>query len=78
MGMPLPHGCTFVEDPVEIFWGGYSMVRAELKLLAMARGAGPYEKYLLISDDAFPVHTPDMLAMHFSNPDDQISLVPQF
>lgn len=77
MGIPLPDGCTFVEDPVEVFWGGYSMVRAELKLLAMARDAGPYEKYLLISDDSFPVHTTDMLAKHFSNPEDQISLVPQ-
>jgi hypothetical protein len=47
--------CVFIYDPYEIHWGGYTMMRAELKLLATARVAGPYDRYLLISDDAFPV-----------------------
>lgn len=68
---------TFVDDPYEVFWGGYSMVQAELRLLKTAHEAGPYDKYLLISDDSFPVLPPAHLAEHFNNPRDQVTLVRQ-
>jgi core-2/I-Branching enzyme len=68
---------SFVDDPYEVFWGGYSMVQAELRLLKVAHDAGPYDKYLLISDDSFPVLPPDHLAAHFRNSRDQVILVRQ-
>jgi hypothetical protein len=53
------------------------MVRAELRLLAEARRSGPYDKYVLISDDSFPVLPPRLLAEYFATSADQISIVPQ-
>jgi len=70
-------GSMFLDDPYEVFWGGFSMVRAELRLLQAARAAGPYDKYLLLSDDSFPVLPPRELASHFDNSMDQITLVRQ-
>jgi hypothetical protein len=69
--------CTFLDNPGEVFWGGFTMVQAELRLLQVARDAGPYHKYLLLSDDSFPVLPPAQLATHFDNPHDQVTLVHQ-
>jgi Core-2/I-Branching enzyme len=77
LGTALPDGCSFLDDRVEVFWGGFSMIRAELKLLMRAHSAGPYDKYVLISDDSFPVLPPRALAEYFATTVDQISLVPQ-
>ena len=52
--------CRFV-DPVEVYWGGYSMMEAEFRLIRAARNAGAYDKFLLISDDTLPVFPPDWL-----------------
>ncbi len=52
--------CCFV-DSVEVFWGGYSMLEAEFKLIDAARAAGPYDKYLLITDDTLPLFPPAWL-----------------
>jgi hypothetical protein len=69
--------CVFIDDPYEIHWGGYAMMQAELKLLAKARAAGPYDKYLLISDDSFPVVPPDQLRDRLSGDADLITAVRQ-
>jgi Core-2/I-Branching enzyme len=69
--------CSFLDDPYEVFWGGFAMVQAELRLLQVAAAAGPYEKYVLLSDDSFPVLPPAQLAAHFDNPRDQVTLVRQ-
>jgi hypothetical protein len=70
-------GCVFIEDPLDIHWGGYTMMQAELRLLATARAAGPYDKYLLISDDAFPVVPAPQLRDHLSTCADLISAAKQ-
>jgi hypothetical protein len=49
--------CWFTPRRTAIFWGGYSMMRAEMDLIAIAREVGPYERYLLISDDSLPIRT---------------------
>jgi hypothetical protein len=66
--------CHFVAQPVEVFWGGFSMVVAELRLIETARAHATYDKFVLISDDSFPVLPPDLLQHHFANGDDQITL----
>ena len=48
-----------IEDRVEVFWGGYSMVKAELALLQTAMRTNDYSKFLLLSDDSFPILPPD-------------------
>jgi len=69
--------CVFIDDRYEIHWGGYAMMQAELKLLATARAAGPYDKYLLISDDSFPVVPADQLRDRLSAKADLITAVRQ-
>ena len=66
-----------IEDRVEVFWGGYSMIKAELALLQTAIKAQDYRKFLLLSDDSFPILPPDRLNAHFDNDDDQITINPQ-
>jgi hypothetical protein len=53
------------------------MVQAELKLLATARAAGPYDKYLLMSDDSFPVVPASQLRERLSTGTDLISAARQ-
>ncbi len=69
--------CRFVENPIEVFWGGYSMIEAEMKLIETARGNDHYDKFLLLSDNSFPALPPAALAKHFSGADDQISIEKQ-
>ena len=45
----------FFVSPVPVFWGGYSMIRAELRLLRAARKEGPYAYYHLISGADLPL-----------------------
>jgi hypothetical protein len=57
--------CSFVEDPLEIFWGGFSMVQAEIRLIETARQVASYDRYILVSDDAIPIHpAPALRALH--------------
>src|SRR5215472_15428620 len=58
----MSHECRFLPQRVSVFWGGYSMMEAEFALLRAAIAAGPYDKYLLLSDDTFPVFPAPVLA----------------
>jgi hypothetical protein len=66
-----------IEDRVEVFWGGYSMIKAELALLQTAMRTNDYSKFLLLSDDSFPILPPDRLNAHFGNGEDLITIAPQ-
>jgi hypothetical protein len=68
------HLCNILKDRIEIFWGGFSMVRAEILLIEKARAQVDYDKYLLISDDTFPVFPASHLARLFESSDDQITI----
>ena len=62
--------CRFVEDRVEVFWGGFSMIQAELKLIHAARQAAAYDRYVLISDDAIPIRpAADLQALYQTDTD---------
>lgn len=43
-----------VSAPHNIFWGGFSMVEAEISLLRLANDNG-YDRFVLVSDDSFPL-----------------------
>jgi hypothetical protein len=66
-------GCFFVDDPLNVFWGGYSMMQAEFKLIETAREVASYDKYVLLSDDAFPILPPDALAEHLTKGEDYVT-----
>src|SRR5689334_7193615 len=50
------------------------MVRAELKLIETAKQAGSYDRFLLISDDAVPIHPAHVLRELYENDVDYIEL----
>jgi len=58
---PYGHSCRFADNPLDVFWGGYSMIRAELALIALAQSVTNYDRFILLSDDALPVRAvPDL------------------
>ena len=66
--------CRLLDWRVEVFWGGFSMVRATLALIEDARICRNYDKFLLISDDSFPAFPARDLAGHFATATDQITV----
>jgi len=69
--------CRILSERIDIFWGGYSMMLVALKLLETARDAGPYDRYVLISDDAFPILPANEIAARLSVGNDLITMVKQ-
>ena len=59
---------VFIKDRVSIFWGGYSMIEAELALFRAARKAGPFAAYALISGDSLPLIDNDALVALLQKP----------
>jgi hypothetical protein len=68
--------CHFV-DPVEVFWGGYSMVEAELKLIRAARGTTKYDRFVFVSDDTMPLFPASWLNAVLGRNQDLIGAMPQ-
>jgi len=66
-----------LEQRLNIFWGGYRMMQAGLILLQAAHETGPYDRYLLISDDSFPVLPAKVLQAYMAEQDDCITMVRQ-
>lgn len=56
---PYPPRVKFLEARRRVYWGGFSMVEATLDLLREAVRAGPYERYVFISDNSLPVRSLD-------------------
>ncbi len=48
-------GVSFVADRVTVFWRGWTMVEATMKLILAARAEGPFDQFVLLSDDALPL-----------------------
>jgi hypothetical protein len=44
-----------LDDRVEVYWGGWSVVAATLKLLKAAMSKKPYDRYALLSGDSLPL-----------------------
>lgn len=69
--------CLFLEDRINISWGGFTMIKAELLLVKTAMYNKNYDKLILISDDSFPIKPYNFLIEFFSNKTDQITLKKQ-
>ena len=64
--------CEFIAQRNEGFWGGMSQLDATFCLLNRALG-GDYDRFVLITDDTFPVRTPDEIAAAIALPVDRLS-----
>jgi hypothetical protein len=49
---------TVIAERYKVFWGGFNMVLAELALLKAAVSDYDFERFVLVSDDTFPLHSP--------------------
>lgn len=54
----------FVRDRVEVFWRGFSMIEATMRLLQIAKSHRHYDRFVIVSDDSIPIVSPqDMRQM---------------
>lgn len=77
---PSARQVRFLDAPFNVFWGGFSMVEAEIALIEGALHHGGYDKFLFLTDDTFPVRRmrdlvelsgpqqPDRIMMHSVKP----------
>jgi hypothetical protein len=65
---------SVVRERYAINWGGYNMVRAEVALLRQAQRIRDYDRYVLISDDSFPLMNGFALRDEISRDYDRIDL----
>jgi Core-2/I-Branching enzyme len=42
-------------DRIPVFWRGWSIIEATMRLILYARSQGEYDRYLLLSDDSVPL-----------------------
>lgn len=66
----------FLSDRTTVFWRGFSMTEATMKLLRSAAGKAPYDKFLLISDDSLPLLPPAVLTDRLAATDDYVAIGP--
>lgn len=59
----------FVENPVEVYWGHYSQVLAELLLFEKAAKTGRYRYYHLLSGNDMPIKSQDYIHRFFEEND---------
>lgn len=73
MGEQARH-CRFVEPRSPIFWGGFTMVEATVRLLEEALRTKEYSNLLLVSDDTLPIVPVDRLRSALSTKIERISI----
>ncbi len=66
--------CRIITDRISIFWGGYSMVEAELALVHTAMKTAHYDRFTLVSDDSFPLMSGAVLQAYLQNSYDRVSI----
>ena len=60
-------GLYFLEDRIDVRWGGVSIMRAELALLRAATQAGQYDYYHLLSGMDLPIKSQDEIHEFFDS-----------
>jgi hypothetical protein len=66
----------FVDDRVRVFWRGFTMVEAMMRLLTTAWARGQYDQYLFISDDSVPLVGPNKLRERLERDGDFVAARP--
>lgn len=71
---PEARSCSIIDRRTNVFWGGFSMVEAELALIFAAIAHGQYDRYVLVSDDTFPIVPGERLLRLLSEDLDRVML----
>jgi hypothetical protein len=66
--------CQFIKRRFSIFWGGFSMVEAQLALIFATLEKGDYDRFCFVSDDTFPLLNGESLKNYFQNDYDWVSI----
>jgi len=64
----------YFSDRINIYWGGYSQIKAEMCLFQLARKTGHYVYYHLISGVDLPLHSQEYIHNFFDHHPDKIFL----
>jgi len=70
-----PPRVRFLDARRRVYWGGFSMVEATLDLLREAVRAGPYDRYVFISDNSLPVQSLEGFFAQLAAREDMIETV---
>ncbi|MBV8524971.1 MAG: hypothetical protein JOY71_23100, partial [Acetobacteraceae bacterium] len=63
-----PH-VHLIKERRKVFWGGFSMIEAEIALLSAALHGGEFDRFALISDDTFAIKSPDEIKRRLESED---------
>lgn len=66
--------CRFIQPRTSIFWAGFTMVQATLRLMEQALGANSYSNLLLVSDDTLPIAPAERLRTTLTRKAERISV----
>jgi hypothetical protein len=67
---------TLIENRVEVFWGGFSMIEAEIVLIEAALRDPEIGTLVLVSDDTAPLRRPDAVYSALMDVPDRITCTP--
>ena len=71
--MRAAHEVTWVEPRLGVFWGGYTMIEAELSLARAALADQALEAFILISDDSAPLLPASRIVQALTEAPDRIT-----
>jgi core-2/I-Branching enzyme len=69
---PAPGKVRFLENPGYVFYGGFTLVEAIVKLIQAARLCHSYDRYVIISDDSLPLFPPSETANRLGESENHI------
>ena len=52
---------TFMRNRLPNYWGGWNSIAATMNTLAYARAAGPFDRYILLQGQDYPLVSPDRI-----------------
>lgn len=64
----MPPGLRFLSERIDVRWGGFSLVEAEIALMKAALADG-FDHFLLISDDTVPLLSADEIVRRLETPE---------
>jgi hypothetical protein len=66
------YSTCLLQDRIPVFWRGWSIVEATMRLIVHAKSRGEYDRYVLLSDDTVPIVDTNVLLQSLDAFPDQI------
>src|SRR5579859_240736 len=64
--IPQWENITILNNPVPVYWGGFSQVEATIRLIKAARNKKKYDYYILLSGSDYPVRSNKHISTYFT------------